>query len=803
MRFLLILLIACGSTPPVETTTTPPEAPPEVEQPRGFLAEGFTDAEVVPRTDGVAPGGPVFPSVRGGIYELAYTPAGDAVVALTTDRVVALIDARTGLLRAARRVAVRYDHSVWLGTFDHTGTRLLVMTSGYPVTDTYVWDLRSNEWHHISQLNGEQPSVAVFVGDKVVQTQEGGLRVTNPDGTTRTIELEVATDDPPDDNAERFVPLDDRTLLVQSGEELLFIDVETGGQRATAPAGDAVFVRSQGGLLAIQDGRDTRLLSANAETRGVLRGSHAHFSRDGLVVIDEVGGDARKIVDPRTAETVAEGTYRGSSGLLWGSDEFADRDDGRMLVRRNLVSGTDTTLLELWPEGEQAPFDEDTGVEPVVRAFALSPDGTQVAISRIDRVLFVDAQSGEAEASFSTGAGESSVWGVEPADDGFVVWGRGWTQRWRPEGLSTTRCPGDGQVVSLGSETGFMTPYQACVGDSQVGGNGSLIGLHGERFVDFANNQFQLRDFRTGRIRSRFRAPSNMEIYCEGNCSARYIPLSARSALVLSLADGSAWLVGSGRPRELGRSLGDVIASFRFGDAVALGGTELLAVYNTRGRKISEVPGSVFGADPEGGVVTTWHEGTLRVVASPGGTERMRAEVPEPRRLELRDNALIVTSEDGIGLWNVAAGREVSRVAPRTSYGLFQDGSHFVVCEAGRISVRRVTDGEMASQLGSCALADSLTLLEASVSEDGTFHGWVAVDAVTVVQVHPLAGGEPLVIRTSGGRSVASRGGKLWCEPSALEGLRFRDEGPLTEGAIVDARERHDPDLLKRFFETP
>lgn len=805
MRFPLpaILLLAVGCP----ATTPPPELPPredpeETPSVSGYLEADFEDVPAYVAREGTpgASGEPVFRTTRGRILDMVFSPDGSGIAFSTSDKVIGLVDAASGELRAYRRVRVRADESIRLVGFDGTGTRLLFLTFGYSESNVYAWDLWTDRYRVIEQEQVEGFGTVAFGGEALVHSgyESNTVRIIKSDAETQRIDLEH--------EVQRMVGAADRkTVLLETREAVAFLDTNTGGIVAHVE-GSIGAVRPGGGLIAIVQDDGTRVVDERGENVAMLRDAEVHFTSTGEIVLDRRDEGTttirREILDPRNRETLAELTIE--MDIHRHQDEgrvsYAIEDDGRVVVRYDLSTGEPTELFAGWAEGGDATADAD-GEYHEVNSFELSPARDVLAVGFGNELRILDAASGEQRARYVNGSGESSVWEVDDLENGIGVWGRGWAQIWSASGFHQIRCPGSESGAKLvGGEPAVRSNYRACRGDAQLEPENEesnlILGVHGDRFVERAESQLLLRDFTTGRARTRFRLPDDLEVYCEGGgCSAIYHPASSRSAWLLDNLVSTAYLIGPGRPRALGMA---AWGSKPVGDRLFAVVDEGAKLFDTRGREVASLEGDHVAIDDDG---TQWvtHQGNELIVQTIAGAERARLPITgEVTSLELFGDAIVTRGDGHITIHNTRGASPV-QLPIRTPIAVLPDGSHFVVCEAGSLSLRRV-EGEVRRELGDCGLGEQLFLIDPESSASGEVTGFVALDSVTIVDVFNLAGGAPLTLRTNGNVAVAYSDGKFWTTDEHRSDLRWRDAGSILSAPLGPAESHYDAALLSRFF---
>ncbi|HJL28816.1 MAG TPA: hypothetical protein RMI62_07075, partial [Polyangiaceae bacterium LLY-WYZ-15_(1-7)] len=93
LRLAAFLLLACGPA------TTPRPAAPPAPEPEAPPPPAELPAEPLPlaaREGGEAPGAPVLATIRGALWDVAWTPGGEALAVVTSEKTVAILDAETG-----------------------------------------------------------------------------------------------------------------------------------------------------------------------------------------------------------------------------------------------------------------------------------------------------------------------------------------------------------------------------------------------------------------------------------------------------------------------------------------------------------------------------------------------------------------------------------------------------------------------------------------------------------------------------------------------------------------------------------
>lgn len=799
MRFLAILLLAgCPATTP--TPELPPtEEPEETPSVSGYLEEGWEDVPTHVAREGTpsATAEPVFRTTRGRILDMVFSPDGSGIAFSTSDKVIGIVDATSGELRAYRRVRVRADESIRLVGFDGTGTRLLFLTFGYSESNVYAWDLWSDRYRVIEQEQVEGFGTVAFGGESLVHSgyESNTVRIIKPDAETQRIDLEHEVQ-------AMAGAADRKTVLLETNEAVAFLDTSTGGIVAHVE-GSIGAIRPGGGLIAIRQDEGTRVVDERGETVAMLRDTEVGFTPAGELVLDrrDEGSTTirREILDPRTRETLAELTIE--MDIHRHQDEgrvsYTIEDDGRAVVRYDLSTETPTELFAGWPEGEPA----NDGLEPdEVNAFELSPNRDLLVVGFGRQLRILDATSGQERARYENGSGESSVWEVDDLENGIGVWGRGWAQIWSAAGFHQVRCPGSESGARLiGGVPSVRSNYLACRGDQQLEPESEesnlILGMHGDRFVERAENQLLLRDFTNGRTRARFRLPDEFEVYCEGGgCSAIYHSVSNRSAWLLDNLVSEAWLLGPGRPRSLGEAAWGTKPVGNRLFAIVDEGAKL---YDTRGREVASIEGEHVAIDADG---TQWvtHQGDELIVQTVAGAERARMPSGEVASLELYGDAIVTRGDGHITIHNTRGASPI-QLPNRTPIAVLPDGSHFVVCESGSLSLRRV-EGEVRRELGNCGLGEQLFLIDPETSESGEVTGYVALDSITIVDVFNLAGGAPLTLRTNGGVAVAYSDGKFWTTDEHRGDVRWRDAGSILSASLGPAESHYDATLLSRFF---
>ena len=803
IAFAPILLAFVGCP----TTTPPLEHPPRDEVPdessgiRGYLEAGHRDVAAWVEREGNPSAGaqPVFPTTRGRVLDLVYSPDGRGIAFSTSDKVIGILDATSGELRAYRRVRVRADESIRIVGFDGTGTRLLFLTFGYSESNVYAWDLWSDHYRVIEQEQVEGFGTVAFGGEALVHSgyESNTVRIIKSDAETQRLDLEH--------EVQRMVgAADRRTVLLETNESVAFLDT-TAGAIVAHVEGTIGAVRPGGGLVAIDQGDGTRVVDERGETVAMLRDARARFTSAGELVIDRrVEGELRReILDPRTRETLAELTVGVDVSRHEddGRVSYAIEDDGRAIVRYDLATGEGSELFAGWERGGEETMDAD-GEYLVVNAFELSPDRRSLAVAFGTEIRILDLESGDIRARYANGSGESSVWEVDDLDDGIGVWGRGWAQIWSARGLHQVSCPGsEGGATLIRGVPAVRSNYRACWGDTQhqpeSEENNLILGVHADRFVERAEAQILLRDFTNGRTRARFRIPDDLEVYCEGGgCSSMYYPAGPRAAWLLDNLVSTAWLIGTGRPRQLGYA---GWGSKPVGNRLFAVSDEGAKLYDQRGREVADLEGEHVAIDADGSQWVAHRENELIVYAIADGSERARVPAEdEIATLEIHGDAIVTRGEGDLTLHNTRGAAPI-RFPNRTPIAVLPDGSHFVVCETGSLSLRRI-EGEVRRELGDCGLGEQIFLIDPETSASGEVTGFVALDSVTLVDVFPLAGGAPLTLRTNGDAAVAYSDGKYWTPDAHRDAVRWREAGSILSADLGPAAPHYDATLLSRFF---
>ncbi len=810
---VLAVLLGCPATTPTpELPPTDPE-PDESSELPSYLSPDFEDISNVVAREGEpsAVAQPIFANTRGVVLDVQFSPDGERLAFSTSDKVIGIIDTATGQLRAYRRVRVRADESIRLVGFDGTATRLLFLTFGYSESNVYAWDLWTNRFRVIEQEQVEGFGTVAFAGESLVHSgyESNTVRIITPDAETRQVQL--------DREVQEIVSASDRrTVLLETNESVVLLDTQTSSIIANIE-GSVGAVRPGGGLIVINQEEGSRLVDERGETVALLRNTSASFTARGELILDREnseGDKVRQIINPRTREQIAEFTLQTDSSRHqdYGRTSYSIEEQGRLVVRHDLATGDSTNLFVGWDIEDE--FEDDDAVETVenmleratdqgvVRGFQLSPDQTLLAIAFGPAVRIIDIASREERARYTNESGESSVWRVDDLDDGVGVWGRGWSQLWGSNGFHQIRCADSESGARLiRNIPAANSNYRACYGDREIepeaAGDNLILGTDGERFAERAGNQILLRDFTNGRTRARYRLPDNLEVYCEGGgCSSIYHPATNRSAWLLDNLVSTAYLISSGRPRELGeagwgtRPVGNRLF------AVTEEGAKL---YDTRGRTVSTLVGDQVAIDSDG---TQWvskqgDELVVQDVAS--GSERARLPSPEEVGvIQLFGDAILTRSPQTLTLHNTR-GAAAIQFPSRTPISVFPDGSHFVVCDSGSLSLRRI-EGQVRRELGDCGLGEQIFLIDPETDASGEISGYAALDSVTVVDVFNLAGGPPLTIRTNGGVPVAYSDGKFWTPDEHRSAVRWRAAGSLLSAEVGPAEAHYDATLLSRFF---
>jgi len=796
-----------AEVPPLEPREEVADAPP------AWPPSGVATRDVLrTREEGAADGAIILQQLRGFFRDVRFDPRGELIVATTSEKEVVVLDAATLTLRAQRRLLVRRDSWVMLGDFDETGTRiaLLLFGAGEPA-HFLVWDLRTDELLDRRYADHEPRPDGGFLGEVPIAHRAVGVAVHREGDWSEATLHQTPLQWGPTLAGDRIVrhvadrndtrvdvlTLDGDVVATYPGaklegvlpgrEALLLLDRETQTLRAQVVGGAAREIATYEG------GRVTSVL--------VQDGQVLVSTREGREWTTHVY-DAVTLEERPAQAGVRLGRW------IHGAHVYEAGHGG--LARTPLAGGEAQELVPDWPEDVDPPIDDQSGDYIGFMGVALAPDGESLVAVRGSEVFVLRASDGEVlrQTDLSGGAGEASIWGVVPTDDGLYTWGRSGVERWDAGGVTHVACGGLGVPVEVGDERGWITQLAACIGDTrhpapepetEEGGYAPpypILGmLDGKILV--ATERFELRDPRTFRVRARARMPRGYEIECyDGeDCAIRYWPLG-RGGILRNYNHEHVLLIDRrGRTRTVGEEGADLREVA--GELVLLRQNEEYVVIDARGRTVLTLPETSDGVvlDRRGAAVAAVDGETVRVLDLEG-RELMSVEDPAAGRTVLDGDALVVEGRNRVRAWHVPSGSKRLELPSSALVAASPGGSHVAACRDGRLEVIEMTTGD-GQPLGDCPYANEIAFVDGGRMV-------VVVQRVQATVVRPSDGAR-LTLRTARRPSLsfATNGDSVWVEPGgSREHLRWRAPGPLRTAAVGPVEEV-DEDLLSRFFAPP
>ncbi|MBX3249921.1 MAG: hypothetical protein KF901_22275 [Myxococcales bacterium] len=804
------LLLACG---PATVTAPSPSVPTPLEA-RAWWDGDDLPAPPAPSDDGAAAtrGAAIPPGIRGRITQAIFSPDASHLAVATSEKVVALLDAQTGALRAARRIRVRRDAGVTLSGFDATGRRLLLSHHGYDGPGAaLVWDLARDEWATVEEASlGEDGSDGVVVG---VGFAARGVVIENGEGFWRIDDQGRRTLLAPTRGRMSLLP-DGVHAVVSEGTDdasTLISLANDEPRRVARVRGAWAASRPLGGLFVVRDAEHARVVRVDGSVAATLelsREGRVHWSRADQLVVDAEGADGweRQVYDGRSGALAARIPLDpiGPDDLVVEDHVVEAPDDGSGVVTLRPVArnGERRSLLPPYPEDHE-PLYDDIGEELGRTVLALSADRARVALLDEQTLRVFEVATGRELTRFDQeDRGGASVWGVVPTPQGLVVWGRSHVAHWSAHGARVFACRGEGVLVGDDESPGWVTGTELCAGDlherlpydDETGAVTWAAGLTGSgQIVVWAGQEMTLRDPRTLRVTQRSRPPLGAVECYEDGCMLQAVPFG-RGTLV---SVESTWLFPPrGRPSRLG-------AEDRFERVAAVAGERALLwgdearIVDPRGRTVREVGMGTAVFEPSGERLARQEDAAVRVETTDDGRvlARFELETDDGAQLTLRGDSLVARTEQGSILWHVPTG-ERGRFPASAAVALDASGARAAVCAEGRLSLMLVAEGRRERELGACELADSLSF----VASDRM----IAIPSRTQVTIVRIEDGARLVVHGYGQEhAYAEDGEHVWASPALLPRLRWRAGGPIAEPELAPATPRADPELLRRFFSSP
>jgi hypothetical protein len=734
--------------------------------------------------------------LRGRVVDAHWSPDGVSLAVVTNEKLVGLVDPRTGDLRAARRVLVFRESNVRIEDFD--GDRLLLSYGAYGEDEgAIVWDLVADAWQVLTEQGGAAcaltPTGAIVRHEEeeaFVHVDHVGERVTL--GTGERVHTIGAH------------------AVIDEGEGLTVIALPAAGEHAARRVGHVsgsfAALRSRGGLVATREGdlvRVARLADAAVVLERPFEGLRevSWDRQDRFVVeVEREGSLARHRFDGARGEPidVVPVAHREPDDLVVGDVVLTVDGDGT-IERRALDGSVVARLREPFGDDVELDYDPITGEELGRTLRSPSPDATRVLLHEGSDLHVIDPSDGRVFATVPRDdSGATSVWGVVATPRGAVVWGRSHVSHWGPRGAHVFECRGSGFFFGDDDHPGWSNGTATCIGerrgewpmwDEENGQPAWVAGPHGDGLLVLSAGQLLHVDARTLRATRRSRVPADFALDCyEEGCEARSVRLGR-----------GAWLHGGsgGFVDATGR-----LRAFDSEHATFVGGERAWIVDGTRsrvldasGRVLREgAPAASLAAlSPDGAWIARGNDdGVVIVERTDDGVEVARIEATLTGIRELRERALLGVDEEGLYAWHLPTGAARGRFAPATPVTLDASGDQLAVCAEGRLELHSVADGRRVATLGGCELADSI----AFVGSDR----FVAVRSRTQVTFFRLADGRRLVVHGAGEAAFAEDGERVFATAGAERGLRWRAPGPIATATMSTIDDRLDATLVARFF---
>lgn len=767
-------------TPTPEPTAPAPWLATEVTLPSAAPSEPSTRGAIVPA------------GLRGTVFEARWSPDGSLLAVATSEKLVAIVDGRTGAVRAVRRIRVRREASVRLMDLD--ATRLLISHGDYEDQSALVWDLVADTWQVVADR-----------GEGLTLTSRGALVVSEEEGVEH---VDVAGRRVALGHAEGAFAVGDRVLLEEADATALLAlpdEVSREARRIAQVSGALVATRPRGGLFATAEGNLVRVARL-ADGVVVFERSFEGLRRASWDTQD------RFVVDAEHEGTRSRHLFEGARGapidivpappLVNGDVQLDDArltvDEDGAVERRSLDGSSVVRWREPWSDEEREQgYDPDTGDEIRRSFFGLSRDQTRVLFNDTQQTQILDTADGRVIATLPRDdSGATSVWGVVSTPRGAVVWGRSHVSHWGPRGAHVFACPGSGFFFGDDDAPGWSDGASTCVEDRRAewpmwdeenGLPAWVSGPVGSDLLVFSAGQMQRVDSRTLRVKQRIRPPSDFAVEChDEGCDLRSVRFGE-----------GAWLFGT----QSGRI--DARTRFRGLDeahVARVGGDRALVVYDEK-FQVMDPNGRVLREGPVSGLLVLSQDGTLVARAADDGvivertddgTELVRLEAQIERVLELRETALLGWAENQRIVWHLTTGTLRARYPIGTQLALDASGARLAVCTEGRLELHSVVEGRRLADLGSCELADSVSF----VAGDRV----IALPSRTQVTFFRIADGRRLVVHGARDETFAEDGEQVFATPGAAGSLRWRAPGPIATAALTAIDDRLDATLISRFF---
>jgi hypothetical protein len=730
------------------------------------------------------------------VVDAHWAPDGASLAVVTNEKLVGLVDARTGELRAARRVLVFRESNVRIEDFD--GDRVLLSYGAYGEDEgAIVWDLVADAWQVLTEQGGAAcaltPTGAIVrheAEEAFVHVDHAGERVTlGPGERVHTIGAHTVIDE---------------------GEGVTVIASPAAGEHAARRVGHVsgsfAAIRSRGGLLATREGdlvRVARLEDAAVVLERPFEGLRevSWDRQDRFVVeVEREGALVRHRFDGLRGEPidVVPVAHREPDDLVVGDVVLTVEGDGT--IERRALDGTVAARLRE-PFGDDVELDYDplTGEELGRALQSPSPDATRVLLHEGSDLHVIDPSDGRVVATVPRDdSGATSVWGVEATPRGAVVWGRSHVSHWGPRGAHVFACRGSGFFFGDDDNPGWSNGNATCVGerrgewpmwDEENGLPAWVAGPHGDGLLVLSAGQLLHVDARTLRATRRTRVPAGFTLDCyEEGCEARSVRLG-RGAWLHGSSGG--FVDATGRLRTVDAEN----ATFVGGERVWVLEATRSRVLDASGRVLREgAPATSLAAmSPDGAWIARANDdGVVIVERTNDGVEVARVEATLTGIRTLHERALVGVDEEGLYVWHLPTGAARGRFTLGTPVTLDASGDRLAVCAEGRLELHSVADGRRVATLGGCELADSI----AFVGSDR----FVAVRSRTQVTFFRLADGRRLVVHGAGEAAFAEDGERVFATPGAERGLRWRAPGAIATATMSTIDDRLDPTLVSRFF---
>ncbi len=759
---------------------------------------------------------PVFQHVhRGYINVLKFSPDGSVVVAVSDDGSASIIDARTGEIRAGRRVWIRRPFRV-TAAFDQAGTRVLLAAAGdFGSGTAYVWDLETGAW--LKVLTG-----ASFQG----------IAALHPDGDT----VAFVEYDAPDGGAKPV----GMSLVLQAtrGEprrKVVKLDSFAPTSIDWSPSGTRLLLRSDDGALQLHDGADGRLLhrvDPDANGGGLPYafrpdgGAFAIGGPDGAVVIrDAESGAEQHRVEPIDghATEVARWTATGDRLIIQYAGATTQIVDGETAaniatltlegphagtVTRSVWAPDGAALYTLHNDGSVRRWNGSTAADEgevgagaadeYFQELVISPDGGAFARVGGQGITFSDI-SGEARAVVKTGRGEHSVWGVSWAPDskGIVTWGRAGVEVWDARGgARATKCRGRGRVVWAADSTGRYYAGDLAEGfwaicDLTTGEPRDIevpiagVSADGRAYFVLDKDELAIHDAATGEKRGSLGSGKglwNLQLSADGSIA---IGMTENTVRIIDARDGKlraeVLMPGTMHKAELAPDASTVLTSGDVfgalydtsdgGERASFGvaGEQLRTAYSTDGKALAYASGAAV---------------TVRATGAGGRPVEITAAGPVQKLSFAENGRVLITVSDKrlLQLWSATDGaaRGTLELPQPSAYDVSPDGASVASCGARGVRVVAVATGK-AMTVGDSGLCHGVAF-----SPDGRF---LAVREGPVVRVFRLGTQRVLTLRTVRADDqdmvlAYDEGGAFVTAKQHLSHLRFREAGPVTTAEL-------------------